>query len=92
MAARSQFIQLLFDPKSQRILGRGAQWMSIADFAAKPPAKIEDVIPENRDPKNDQPVGPDPGGRYECRNGVLYLCIDDPAGGFAEMCFPIGSC
>lgn len=62
--------------------------MTAAEFGEALPQRIQDVFPQPA--PQPAPKGSDPDGRYECINGQMHLCIDDPTGAVAEICIPLG--
>jgi hypothetical protein len=64
-------ITVLYDAATGKLLGRGAQWYTIREFADNAPKKPEDIIPSQQKPTESDP---DPGPTYKCINGVLHVC------------------
>jgi hypothetical protein len=66
-----RFIAVLYDPANKRLTGRAGKWMTVQEFAANPPQKPEDVVP---DKDHSSTVENDPGGRWVCIDGQLHFC------------------
>jgi hypothetical protein len=79
---------VVFDAKTQRLLGKNARWVSVAEFAKDPPQSADDMKPDPGDERT--PVADsgkrDPGPYAKCKNGVWHVCWDSPTG---ASCHPI---
>jgi hypothetical protein len=70
---RSSLLNVLFDPETMMLLGRGGTWTTFAEFQSNPPQRPTDLVPEPT--AHNKPIDdPDPGPTYKCIGGVLYCC------------------
>ena len=82
---RRRFITLLFDTKTNTILGKHGRWVKGAEFEKDPPKGPEEVTPQEK-PIPDPPGDPNP--EYVCINGVLHICMNLPSG---RACWNLGA-
>jgi hypothetical protein len=74
-------IAVLYDTTTGKLLGKGAQWYTVREFAENAPQRSEDLIPPQHAPAEKDP---DPGPTYKCINHVLHVCS-------GNVCYPLGA-
>jgi hypothetical protein len=87
---RSTVFMVLFDSETQRIVGKGAKWMSLVEFAKDPPRYADDT---KGDPGKGVEPPPeskgDPAPYPDCIGGFVHVCYPDPAGAAPTQCWRI---
>jgi hypothetical protein len=68
----NELIVVLYDPVQNKLLGRGATWVSLSAFGENPPQSQQDVTPSGGTTIQ---VASALTGRYVCINGLLYFCM-----------------
>ena len=71
MSEPTMLLTVVYDPSTQKFLGKHAQWVTAAQLAADPPVTQEDLLPEGQ--RQEFPVLAI-SYSYRCINHVLHCC------------------
>ena len=86
----------LYNPRTRKVLGKGARWVTPEEFHRNPPQSTEDFRPDDNDRKPVDPSQPghtgDPGPHPACINGLVHVCWTFGGVDICFLCEPQETC
>jgi hypothetical protein len=87
MIEPTMLLTVLYDPSTRKFLGKHAEWVTTAEFAANPPSDEEDLMPlGQRQEFPPNVAGLIIGCTYKCVNHVLCCCTATRCTSLATPC------